>query len=156
MGEGSGRKPVVVLVVVGAVVVLVFALGVGLGGRGTGDGGWRDRLSGLGAGAELTADDLVLTDGACEVADRVVTFGGACVFEVGASGGRFSLAPTRRATLVVGDAPVTLTVVVEGQEITTSLDPGEVQDLTFGRSGGALGLTCRGLTGCTVALAPPA
>ncbi len=155
MGEGSGRKPVVVLAVVGAVVVLVFALGVGLGGRGEGDGGWRDRLAGLGGGAELTADDLVLADGTCDVADRVVSFSGACVFEVVASGGRFSLAPARRATLVVGDAPVTLTVVVEEQEITTTLDPGEVQDLTFGRSGGALGLACRSLTGCTVSLAPP-
>jgi hypothetical protein len=147
----------VVVAALGVVAVLVFVLGVGLGAgeHDAGAGAWSDRLRGLGGGTALTTADLVPGGGACAVDGQVVTFSGGCAFDVPAAGGRFGLGPpTRRATLVVGAAPVRLALLVEGQEIQVDLDPGDAQDLTFGRSGGRLALACRGLSGCAVALRP--
>jgi hypothetical protein len=155
--QGESRRPLVVLAVVGALAVLVFVLGVGAGAGGDdgGSGGWPDRLRDLVDGEDLTTADLVLTGGSCSVDGQVITFAGSCTFEVPASGGRLSLgAPTRRATLAVGGAPVGVAIVIEDQEIAVEMDAGEQQDLTFGRSGGRLALGCLGLSGCAVALVP--
>lgn len=154
---GANRKPLVVVAVIGAVVVLVFVLGVGLGGGSpTGDGGWQERLRGLGAGAALTPSDLVLAEGNCTVDGARIVVGGSCVFDVAPAGGRFSLGPpTRRTTLRNGPLAVALAFEVEDQDISVRLDPGEAQDLTFGRSGGRLGLACLGAFACEVAILPP-
>lgn len=155
MSEGSGRGPIVVLAVVAVVVVLLFVAGVTLGGGGTGDGGWQERLAGLGAGGVLAGEDLVLTAGDCAVAGTVIAVGGSCAFDVAPEGGRFSLAPTRRATLVAVDAGLRLVFTVEDQRISIDVDPGDSADLTFSRSGGALALACLGAFACEARLLPP-
>lgn len=154
MSDWSGRKPIVVLAVVAVVVVLLFVAGVTLGG-GTGDGGWQERLAGLGAGGVLAGEDLVLTAGDCAVAGTVIAVGGSCAFDVPPEGGRFSLAPTRRATLVAVDAGLRLVFTVEDQRISIDVDPGDSADLTFSRSGGALALACLGAFACEARLLPP-
>jgi len=154
VGETTDRKPVIVVAVIAVVVLLLFAGGVAFGGGGTGDGGWRDRLAGLGAGGDLTNEDLVLVDGTCDVAGDVIRPQPACAFEVVPEGGRFSLAPARRATLLAVDAGVRLRFVVEDQVIDVEVDAGDTADLTFSRSGGALALACLGAFACEVRLLP--
>ncbi len=154
MAEQTDRKPIVVVAVIAVVVFLVFVLGVAVGGGGTGDGGWRERLGSLGAGGDLTSEDLVLVDGTCDVAGEVIRPQPACAFDVVADGGRFALAPVRRATLLAVDSDVRVRFAVEGQVIEVDVDAGDTADLTFSRSGGALALACLGAFSCEVRLLP--
>jgi hypothetical protein len=155
VAEQTDRKPIVVVAVIALVVVLIFVLGVAAGGGGTGGGGWRERLGSLGAGGDLTSEDLVLVDGTCDVAGEVIRPQPACAFDVAPDGGRFSLAPVRRATLLAVDSDVRARFAVEGQVIEVDVDAGDTADLTFSRSGGALALACLGAFACEVRLLPP-
>lgn len=154
MGEQTDRKPVVVLAVLAAVVLLLFVLGVTVRGGTAGGDGWRERLAGFGGGADLTVEDLVLVGGTCDVAGQAIRPAPACAFEVVPEGGRFSLAPARRATLLAVDSAVRLRFTVEGQTIDVDLESGETTDLTFSRSGGALAVGCLGAFVCEVRLLP--
>jgi len=154
VAETTDRKPVIVVAVIAAVVLLLFVLGVSVGGGTAGGDGWRDRLGGLGAGRDLTNEDLVLVDGTCDVAGDVIRPQPACAFEVVPEGGRFSLAPARRATLLAVDSAVRLRFTVEGQTIDVDVESGETADLTFSRSGGSLAVGCLGAFACEVRLLP--
>jgi hypothetical protein len=152
----DARKPIIVTVVIGVVVVLVFALGVGFGGGGDAGGsrGWQDRLAGIGGAGELAAEDVALGAG-CQRDGAAIRFSGECAITVAPRGGGLALAsPVRRAELTIGDEPIRLRLVLEGQVISQDVDPGDVQRLTFGPKGGTLTLACGTLVGpCVVALA---
>lgn len=154
MGTRTDRRPVVVLAVLAAVVLLLFVLGVTVGGGTAGGEGWRERLAGFGGGSDLTAEDLVLVDGTCDVAGQAIRPQPACALEVVADGGRLSVAPARRATLLAVDSAVRLRFTVEGQTIDVDLESGETADLTFSRSGGSLAVGCLGAVACEVRLLP--
>lgn len=149
--DADTRKPIILLAVVGVVAVLVFVLGVGLGSGSSGADDWRERLSGLGAGQDLAAQDVSVGEG-CGRDGSTILVAPACVVEVAPRGGRFSLgSPVRSASLTNVGGPVRLTLRLEDTEISRTLDPGETTDLTFGPDGGSLALQCEVIGGCAVA-----
>lgn len=156
MPDMPDRRRLVVLGALAVLALLVLLVGAGFGGRDAGAGGWQERLRGLGAGGDLTTSHLVLRSGDCRVGGQQIAVRTACVLEVQPAGGRFSLgAPTRRATLENGPAPLGVTMTVEGQEIEVDLEAGEDVLLTIGRSGGTLALECEALLeDCVVRLSP--
>lgn len=152
MSTGN-RKPLIIAAVCAAVAVVVFALGAGFGGRDEdGAAGWQDRLEGLELSAGLEIDELQPAGGNCRLDEDRITINGSCTLAVGEFGGPFSLLATKRAELVPA-APVKLTLAVEGTSTRQDVGTGCRINLVFGRSGGALTLSCQLITApCTVEL----
>jgi hypothetical protein len=147
------RKGLVVLVVAALLVVVVFGVGIGAGGGGAeGSAGWRDRLGGIRAGEPLGPEDLTFGDG-CTVTEEGLTFSAGCVVQVAERDEGLSLAPpVRDGSLTHVAGIVRLTLVLQGKEISRTMDAGRTVRITFGPEGGTLGLQCLGLTACAVAL----
>lgn len=142
----ENRKPVVVAGVLALVLVVAFVLAAGFGGRGSDSGaGWTNFLSDVGGSSSLGADDLHLVDGGCVVSAALINVGGSCVLEVAGFGGGFAFGDVvKKATIVALDGPMRLTVVVEGTSVSQTIVEGDETRLTFGTSGGELGLACVG------------
>jgi hypothetical protein len=148
------RTPVTVVIACGVIAILVLVFGVSCGG-GNDDAAadWQGGFSGSAVGAKLTAADLAVQSGSCTVSDTQLVVTGACVFEVKEfGGGLFSFGPpTKRAKLVPQQA-VKVTLFLQGARAAQAADPGESVDVTFGTSGGELGITCVGLAACALLL----
>lgn len=140
------RKPIVIAGVVALVVIVAFVLAAGFGGRGSDAvGDWSDLLGDVGGSSSLRSDDLRLVDGGCEVSATFITVAGSCVLEVAGFGGGFAMGDAvKKATIVAMDDSMRLTVVVEGTTVSQTIAEGEEIKLTFGTSGGELGLACMG------------
>ncbi|NMR30519.1 hypothetical protein [Crystallibacter degradans] len=144
--SAGNRKPLIIAAVCAAVAVVVFALGAGFGGQGAdGAAGWQDRFGGLELSAGLDISELQPAGGNCRLDGDRITITGSCTLAVGEFGGPFSLQATKHAELVPA-APVNLMLAVEGTSTQQDVGAGCGINLVFGRSGGALTLTCQLIT----------
>lgn len=152
MSGAAGKRPVIIVAVCAAVAVTVLLVGVSCGGGNRpGARDWQDSFAGAAQGSSLTAGDLEGSSG-CTATGRQLLVAGSCAFLIKPFGGAFGLGPpTKRATLVPQQA-IDIEVVVEGTRIGQHVDPGKTVPLTFGKSGGRLGVTCLSAGGCAVQL----
>lgn len=141
---GDNRKPLVMAGVLAAVLVMAFVLAAGFGGRHSNVGpGWVTFLRNMASSASLQPDDLRVVEGDCEVSGSLIEVVGACVLGVPGHGGGAAIADAvTQATIVAMDGPMQLTVVVEGTTVSQRIDERTRTRLTFGTSGGELGLAC--------------
>jgi hypothetical protein len=141
--NGRNRKPIIVVILCAVVAVLVLVLGVSCSGsNNAGAPGWQSALAGVAAGGKLTTADLAPAGGACSASGGQLAVAGSCMFEVRKFGGLFDFGPpTKRARLLPQQA-VVVTLSVEGTRTEQSADPGDTVELTFGTSGGSLGIRC--------------
>lgn len=96
--------------------------------------------------------DLEASGGNCTAAESLLTVTGACVFVVQDFGAAFGLGPpTKRGTLVP-QQDVAIELSVQGSRIEQDIEAGKQIPLTFGTSGGRLGVTCLSVGGCTLQL----
>lgn len=149
----ENRKPIIAVVVCGVIAVLVLVFGVSCGGgNNNAAASWQAGFSQAAAGGTLKASDLVAPGGQCSAAATQLLVAGSCVFEVRKFGGPFDLgSPTKRAQLAPQQA-VTVTLVVEGTRTEKDVSAGDTVSLTFGTSGGQLGITCRVVGTCALKL----
>lgn len=149
----ENRKPIIAVVVCGVIAVLVLVFGVSCGGgNNNAAASWQAGFSQAAAGGTLKASDLVAPGGQCSAAATQLLVAGSCVFEVRKFGGPFDLgSPTKRAWLAPQQA-VTVTLVVEGTRTEQDVSAGDTVSLTFGTSGGQLGITCRVVGTCALKL----
>ncbi|MDH6236127.1 hypothetical protein [Cryobacterium sp. CG_9.6] len=155
----SNRKPLIIAGIVAGVAVLVCVVGVGFGGGNqSADQSLQTRLTGIGPVAVLTTADLILTSGRCAIAGQQIAVAQQCTFSIAEFGGSFDLGPvTKRGTLTVITAPANVTVgmTLQGVDASQEVEPGKSTDLTVGRAGGSLTLTCPGLDPCQLQLSAP-
>lgn len=153
--SSENRKPFLIAAACAVVAVVVFALASGFGGRdATGAAGWKDRLGGLGLGSELSIAELRPAGGNCKVEAARITIVGSCALAVDAFGGAFSLQAVKSAELVPSSA-VKLTLTLEGTSTTEAVKSGCRISAVFGRSGGALTVSCSVPTSpCAIELGP--
>ena len=151
----ENRKPFLIAASCAAVAVLVFFLGSGLGGRDDGGtAGWKDRLGELNLSTDLEMSELQPVGGNCSIETPRITITGSCAVKIAEFGSPFSLATTKRAELVAVE-PVKLTITVEGTSTSQSINAGCQISAVFGRSGGALTVSCRIPTfPCAIELGP--
>lgn len=154
-GSGS-RKPLIVVGVCAVIAVLVLVFGVSCGNDGNDDGhaakDWQKSFSGAAGGAELTVADLETSGGNCTAAESLLQVTGTCTFVVQDFGAAFGLGPpTKRGTLVP-QQDVAIELFVQGSRIEQDIEAGKKIPLTFGTSGGRLGVTCLSVGGCTLQL----
>jgi hypothetical protein len=149
----ENRKPLIVVIVCGVIAVLVLVFGVSCGGgNNNAAASWQSGFSQAAKGATLTASDLVGPGGQCSAAATQLLVVGSCVFEVKKFGGLFDLgSPTKRARLAPQQA-VTVTLLVEGTRTEQDVSAGDTVSLTFGTSGGQLGIACRVVGTCALKL----
>ena len=147
------RKPLITVVACGIIAALVLVFGVSCGGgNNNAAASWQSAFSQVAKGGNLTASDLVVPGGQCSASGAQLLVAGSCVFDVKKFGGLFNLGnPTKRARLAPQQA-VTVTVVVEGSRIEQDVAGGDTVSLTFGTSGGQLGIACRVVGPCSLAL----
>jgi hypothetical protein len=152
MVRSSVSRPVLITALVGLLIVLLFAGGLLLGGGGAvGDGGWRDRLSGLRGGSPLTATDLTVSTGSCQIAGTDIVVARQCTLDVRNDAGLLAFgSTTTRGTLSIVSGPVTVKVTAENSTVTRSMATGDTVEVVFGRSGGTLDLTCGTAGTCRV------
>ncbi|MFJ4210268.1 hypothetical protein ACIPY2_17580 [Paenarthrobacter sp. NPDC089675] len=146
----QNRTPIIVVAACGLIAVLVLVFGVSCGGGNNGAAGdWQAGFSGAAKGGRLGAADLSVVGGTCSVSDAQLVVTGACVLQVKEFGGGLFYfgPPTKRATLVP-QQPVTVSLFIQGTRAEQDSGPGKTVDLTFGTSGGQLGITCRALGAC--------
>jgi hypothetical protein len=100
----------------------------------------------------LTAADLKAGGDNCTVSESRLLVSGSCVFVVKDFGAAFGLGPpTKRGTLVP-QQDVAIELFVQGSRIEQDIEAGKDIPLTFGTSGGRLGVTCLSVGGCTLQL----
>ncbi|WP_311214827.1 MULTISPECIES: hypothetical protein [unclassified Arthrobacter] len=153
----ENRTPILVVIACGVIAILVLVFGVSCGG-GNDDAAadWQGGFSGPAVGAKLTAADLSVQSGSCSASDTQLVVTGACVFEVEEfGGGLFSFGPpTKRARLAPQQA-VTVFLFVQDTRAEQDSGPGKTVDVTFGTSGGQLGIACRALGVCVLLIQEP-
>ncbi|MGM7776939.1 hypothetical protein ACSVHC_13135 [Arthrobacter sp. KNU-44] len=149
----ENRKPLIVVIVCAMTAVLVLVFGVSCGGgNNNAAASWQSGFSQAAKGATLTASDLVGAGGQCSAAGTQLLVVGSCIFEVKKFGGLFDLgSPTKRARLAPQQA-VTVTLLVEGTRTEQDVSSGDTVSLTFGTSGGQLGIACRVVGTCALKL----
>ncbi|MEE2524074.1 hypothetical protein V1639_15130 [Pseudarthrobacter sp. J75] len=156
MSGSESRKPLIVVGVCAVIAVLVLVSGVSCGGGNDDDGDaakeWQQSFSGVAGGAELMIADLEVNGGNCTAAESLLKVTGTCVFVVRDFGAAFGLGPpTKRGTLVP-QQDVAIELFVQDSRIEQDVEAGEEIPLTFGTSGGRLGVTCPSVGGCTLQL----
>lgn len=153
MSSNTSRKPLLIVGACAAAAVLVLVFGVSCGGgNDAGAKDWQDAFTDSARGAALTGDDLQASGGTCAADGAQLLVTGSCMFVVKDFGGALGLGPpTKRATLVPQQA-VVIELYVQGTRIEQDVDPGKDVPLTFGTSGGQLGVTCLSAGGCTLRL----
>jgi hypothetical protein len=148
----ENRTPILLVIACGVIALLVLVFGVSCG-NGNNDAArdWQGGFSGAAAGAKLTAADLSARGGSCSASDIQLVVTGACVFDVKEFGGGLFYfgPPTKRARLAPQQA-VTVSLLVQGTRAEQNSGPGKTVDLTFGTSGGQLGIVCPGLGTCVL------
>lgn len=153
-GSGS-RKPLLVVGVCAVIAVLVLVLGVSCGGgNDAGARGWQESLAGPAGNiaADLTVEDLEISGGRCTASDTQLLVTGSCMFEVKEFGGALGLGPSTKRGMLVAQQAVSVELFVQGTRIEQDVEPGKEISLTFGTSGGRLGVTCLSVSGCTLQL----
>ena len=153
----ENRTPILVVIACGVVAVLVLVFGVSCGGGNNNAApDWQAGISGAGGGARLTAADFTVTDGSCTVSDAQLVVNGGCVLAVkDFGGGLFYFGPPTKRARLAPQQPVTVTLFLQGTRAQQDSDPGKTVDLTFGTSGGELGITCRLIGACALQLLEP-
>ncbi|UZX04933.1 hypothetical protein F8G81_21790 [Arthrobacter sp. CDRTa11] len=156
MSGSESRKPLLVVGVCAVIAVLVLVLGVSCGSGDDGDGAaakeWQESFGEAAGGADLTAGDLKAGGDNCTVSESRLIVSGSCVFVVKDFGAAFGLGPpTKRGTLVP-QQDVAIELLVQGSRIEQDIEAGKDIPLTFGTSGGRLGVTCLSVGGCTLQL----
>lgn len=150
----ENRTPIIVVVACGVIAILVLVFGVSCGG-GNNDAAtdWQGGFSDAAKGGRLTASDLSVQGGSCSASDTQLVVSGACVFSVKEFGGGLFYfgPPTKRARLAPQQA-VTISLLVQGTRAEQDSGPGKTVDLTFGTSGGQLGVACRVIGPCLLQL----
>lgn len=146
----ENRRPLIILLACAVVAVLVLVLGASCSGRNDGAAAsWQSGFSGVSSGGKLTTADLAPAGGSCSASGGQLTVAGSCTFVVEKFGGLFDFGPpTKRARLVPQQA-VVVALEVEGTRTEQAGEAGRAVDLTFGTSGGSLGILC-GLPGTCV------
>ncbi|MCX2748497.1 hypothetical protein OOZ51_11815 [Arthrobacter sp. MI7-26] len=149
----ENRKPIIAVVLCGVIAVLVLVFGVSCGGGNNNAAAtWQAGFSQAAKGGILASSDLMSPGGQCSAAATQLLVAGSCIFEVRKFGGPFDLgSPTKRARLAPQQA-VTVTLVVEGTRTEQDVTAGDTVSLTFGTSGGQLGITCRVVGTCALKL----
>lgn len=158
MSGSESRKPLIVIGVCAVIAVLVLVFGVSCGNDGDGDGDgdaakeWQKSFGGAAGGEELTVADLEAPGGNCTASDSRLLVTGTCTFVVQDFGAAFGLGPpTKRGTLIPQE-DVAIELFVQGSRIEQDIEAGKEIPLTFGTSGGRLGVTCLSVGGCTLQL----
>ncbi|WP_115787049.1 hypothetical protein [Arthrobacter silvisoli] len=153
MNSGN-RKPIIVVAICAVIAALVLVLGVSCSGsNNAGAPGWQSGFAKAAGGGKLTTADLAPAGGSCSASGGQLAVAGSCTFEVGKFGGLFDFGPpTKRARLLPQQA-VTVTLSVEGTRTEQSASAGDTVDLTFGTSGGSLGIRCLVPGNCVLQLA---
>lgn len=158
MSGSESRKPLIVIGVCAVIAVLVLVFGVSCGNDGDGDGDgdaakeWQKSFGGAAGGAELMMADLEATGGSCTADGSLLLVTGTCVFVVQDFGAAFGLGPpTKRGTLIPQE-DVAIELFIQGSRIEQDIEAGKEIPLTFGTSGGRLGVTCLSVGGCTLQL----
>lgn len=149
----ENRTPIIVVVICGVIAILVLVFGVSCGG-GNDDaaGDWQGGFSDAAKGGQLTGADLAAGGGSCSASELHLVVAGSCTFVVKEFGGLFSFGtPTKRARLAPLQ-PITVTLFVEGTRAEQDVEPGDTVDVTFGTSGGQLGITCHTAGNCVLKL----
>lgn len=147
------RRLIVIAAVCALLIIVVFALGVGFGGREDGGGAsWQARLTDRTSAAPLQPRDFVRVGGTCGLEESSITVTGSCELDLAETGSRFDLGPPTRQAQLVPSGPIRLEVVVEGTTISRTAS--DEVELTYGRNGGSLILTC-GFSPCKVAFEHP-
>ena len=150
----ENRKPIMVVILCAVIAILVLVFGVSCGG-GNDDAAadWQSGFPGTALAAKLTAADLSVESGSCSASDTQVVVTGGCVFEVKEfGGGLFSFGPPTKRVRLVPQQAVKVTLFLQGTRAEQAADPGEGVDVTFGTSGGELGITCLALEPCVLQL----
>lgn len=150
----ENRTPILVVVACGVIAILVLVFGVSCGGGNNGAApDWQGGFSGAGKGGRLTAADLSVAGGSCSASDTQLTVTGACVLDVKEfGGGLFYFGPPTKRARLAPQQPVTVSLFIQGTRAEQDSGPGKTVDLTFGTSGGQLGITCRAVGACVLAL----
>ncbi|MFJ4027887.1 hypothetical protein ACIPWF_11135 [Paenarthrobacter sp. NPDC089989] len=149
----ENRTPILVVLACGVIAILVLVFGVSCGGNNNAAGDWQAGFSGAAAGGRLTGTDLLVTGGSCSVSDTQLTVTGSCVLDVKEfGGGLFYFGPPTKRARLVPQQPVTVALFIQGTRAEQDSGPGKSVDLTFGTSGGQLGVTCRAIGTCVLLL----
>lgn len=149
----ENRKPIIIVVICGVIAILVLVFGVSCGG-GNDDAAtdWQGGFAEAAKGGQLAGSDLAAGGGPCSASQLQLVVAGSCTFVVKEFGGLFSFGtPTKRARLAP-QQDVTVTLFVEGTRAEQDVDAGDTVDVTFGTSGGRLGITCRTVGNCVLKL----
>ncbi|SEJ35623.1 hypothetical protein SAMN04487917_105150 [Arthrobacter sp. yr096] len=150
----ENRTPILVVIACGVIALLVLVSGVSCGG-GNNDAAadWQGGFADAGKGARLTAADLSISDGSCSASDTQLVVTGACVVDVKEfGGGLFSFGPPTKRARLAPQQPVTVSLFIQGTRAEQDSGPGKTVDVTFGTSGGQLGITCRVIGPCVLQL----
>lgn len=149
------RRRLVVLAVVVGLLVALFFVGVGCGvtrhDPPSAVDSWRSHLAGVDPAATVEPSELT-TRGSCsvDVPGSRLLIGGSCVVHVAALG-RFSLR-ARRLVLAPVAVGVAIATRVEDQQVTGTIDAGEVKKVGLGRGAQDISVTCAGAFSCLVGL----
>ncbi|MCD4849621.1 hypothetical protein LN996_02220 [Arthrobacter sp. AK01] len=150
----ENRTPIMVVIACGVVAVLVLVFGVSCGG-GNDDAAadWQGGFSGTAVAAKLTAADLSVQSGSCSASDTQLVVTGACVFEVKEfGGGWFSFGPPTKRARLAPQQLVRVSLFIQGTRAEQDSGPGKTVDVTFGTSGGQLGIACLAIGACVLQL----
>lgn len=153
----ENRTPLLVVIACGVIAILVLVFGVSCGGGNNNAAqDWQAGISGAAGGARLTAADFTVTDGSCTVSDAQLVVTGGCVLTVKEfGGGVFYFGPPTKRAKLAPQQPVTVVLFLQGTRAEQESGPGKTVDLTFGTSGGELGITCRTIGACALQLVEP-
>ena len=152
MNSGN-RKPIIVVVACAVVAALVLVFGVSCGGGNDAAApGWQSGFAGAAKGGKLTTADLAPAGGSCSASGGQLAVAGSCTFTVREFGGLFSFGPPTKRARLLPQQSVEVTLSVEGTRTEQSADPGDTVELTFGTSGGSLGIRCLVPGGCVLQL----
>jgi hypothetical protein len=146
----ENRKPLIILIACAVVAALVLVLGASCSGSNNGAAPrWQSNFSGIAAGGTLTTAELAPAGGSCSASGGQLTVAGSCTFTVRGFGGPFDFGPPTKRARMVPQQAVVVTLEVEGTRTEQAAEAGRSVDLTFGTSGGSLGILC-GLPGTCV------
>ena len=152
--SGSGnRRPIIIVIVCAVLALLILILGASCGG--TNDSAakeWQESFAKAAKGAPLTAGDLDGASGQCVAEGTQLVVAGSCTFQVREFGGSLGLGPPTKRAILVPQTAVRIELFVEGTRIEQDAGAGDQVQLTFGNSGGRLGITCPSLEGCALQL----
>lgn len=152
--SGSGeRRPIVIVIACAVLAALILVFGVSCGGANDAAAkDWQKSFTSLAKGAPLRGEDLAGSNEQCQAAGTQLLVTGSCIFQVREFGGALGLGPPTKRAVMVPQKAVAIELFVEGTRIEQDADAGDQVELTFGKSGGRLAITCPSVGGCALQL----